>query len=757
MDLQDSAPIIREEQLAKLRGTLREGQKRMGDWEGGEMAIAAVPGAGKSYSLAVAAALTVARYKLHPRRQLIVVTYTRSAAASIKGVIRDQLKSLSLIPGGYEVHTLHGLACSIATRHPELSQLNLATATLINPHNSHRLIKNCVQEWIAAAPEQYKILLEGAGFDGEETERLRREWVLRTEVLPTLATTAIAEAKSSALSPEDLQFVQIEDPYHILAMAGGLYKRYEALMAARNFIDYQDMILAALRVLEYAPIRKLWQSQVFAVFEDEAQDSSPLQERLIKLLATDPENPETSPNLVRVGDPNQAINSTFTPADPIYFNSFCTSCQGQGSLSTMAQAGRSSQIIMNAANFVLKWVNENTKEESLPFRDQEIHPVEPGDLQKDANPEPVGGGLEIYTPPDIYKTAQMIGERAVVLLKENSQHNAAILVRENRQGRFLAEQLAPLTKSIKIYEVNEVQRQTNIPAEVLKLLQFIHRPHSPNYLKAALEVLQNRQLIPTQDLNPLAAFPEKFLYPGSLEPKQKPQVAAARRYCCNLLQGRLELPHYQLIFFLGLTLKYTGSELATVEKLGERINQQIVGRSSLQSTIEVLVEIVNEERFEGVLEEEIEDEYTRPGQLTIITMHKAKGLDWDYVFIPFLHEDVLPGSLWVPTAAKFLGNFTLAEVARAQIRAKARDYHLNNEHNITMLNTGNAWKEAARLKRGEEFRLLYVAMTRAKRLLWMSAAQKGPFRWSIFKGDRHNLQKKEPCPVLPTLQRHFSL
>jgi DNA helicase II / ATP-dependent DNA helicase PcrA len=47
-------------------------------------------------------------------------------------------------------------------------------------------------------------------------------------------------------------------------------------------------------------------------------------------------------------------------------------------------------------------------------------------------------------------------------------------------------------------------------------------------------------------------------------------------------------------------------------------------------------------------------------------------------------------------------------------------------------------------------------MTRAKRLLWLSAADLGPFRWSIFRGDRPSkMQKKKPCPVLPALIKQF--
>ena len=204
-----------------------------------------------------------------------------------------------------------------------------------------------------------------------------------------------------------------------------------------------------------------------------------------------------------------------------------------------------------------------------------------------------------------------------------------------------------------------------------------------------------------------------------------------------------------------MALNYSGSELATVQKLAERLEQQIVGNSSLKTAITALDEIVASERFEAV-DEDAEDQYVRPNQLTIITMHKAKGLDWNYVFVPFLHEDVLPGKLWVPAAAKFLGDFTLAEVARAQIRAAVHGQYLQQDRLLTIPQPLEAWQEAAMLKLAEEFRLLYVALTRAKRLLWLSAARNGPFSWSTF-GDRpgETLPEKAPCPALTALIARF--
>ena len=753
-----------ESQLNMLRHSLRSGQQGLANWEGGEMAVSAVPGAGKSHSLSVAAAIAIAQNQLHSRRQLVVVTYTRSAAANIKSKIRDRLKDLMLPPGGFVVQTLHGLALNIANSRKELSGLDLDRVTIVVPNTGHRIIRGAVEKWIAEHPQQYQRLLEGVQFDGEETERLRRQSVLRTEVLPGLTNTVVREAKSSGLLPEQLAELSQNstDEYGILKIAAGLYQEYQQSMRSQDLVDYDDMILAALKVLEYSPMRMLWQNQVYGVFEDEAQDSSPLQEKLISILAGSAE--QRSPNLVRVGDPNQAINSTFTPADPIYFNWFCETCKQQNSLTTMNQAGRSSKIIIDSANFVVHWVNQEwsrdkTLEElgSLPFRRQNIIPVPANDPQPDANPQPEGSGIVITNPDDIYQTVELIGKKAIALLEADPQRNAAILVRENRQARFLAEQLAYLQRDheIDIYEVGESERYSQIPAEILKLLQFIDRPHSPDNLKAALEVLQQRSLIPAQDLNALATSPEQFLYPTPLHPKHKPQVEQARRYGVNLLRARMELPQYQLIPFLGMTLKYTGSELATVQKLSEKVSLQTKGRSSLKASIETLEEIVTAENFEGV-EEDNGDRYTRPNQITIITMHKAKGLDWDYVFIPFLHQDILPGQPWIPNAGKFLGNFTLSEVARAQIRAVVHHQYVAPKETPAIPLPIAAWQQAVKLKQAEEYRLLYVAMTRAKRLLWISAAELGPFRWSVFRADQPNsLQQKKPCPVLPALIRYL--
>ena len=757
--------------LQAIVDSLRPGQKSLAQWKSGPLAVSAVPGSGKSTGMAAGAAIAIAHHQLHARKQLVLVTFTRSAAANLKAKVRQHLKALSLPQNSFVVHTLHGLALNIATRHPEVSGINLSSmssegTTLISPTQGHRLIRAAVERWIDENQAIYQELIEGQNFDGEDAERLRRQSVLRTEVLPDLAYTVIHEAKSSGLLPNALAEIAsqmtfgIEEgaaDYAVVTIAAGLYAHYQRLLEDKGLIDYDDMILAALKTLEQPDLRQLWQTRIFAIFEDEAQDSSPLQTQLLEILAADPDNP-TQRNIVRVGDPNQAINSTFTPADPVFFNQFCDRAQEIGRLATIEQAGRSCDRIMNAANATLHWVNKNSPRDPSPFRTQDILPVGPDDPQPNANPDPIGEGVEFVRPRSVIETAKKLARRVADAFEENKNLSAAVLVRESRQGTFLRKLLEDPDRlgfdfeatGIEIYDVGARDRKSHIPSEMLSLMQFIERPHSPDNLKAALRVLVSRQLVPTQDLNPLATNPEQFLYPGPLDaPPQTAPAQQARRYCAALLRARLELPAYHLIPFLGLTLGYDQSELATADKLAARIAQQTIEDSTLSAMLYALQELLGTERFRAVEAEDTESQYTRTGQLTIMTMHKAKGLDWDMVFLPFLHKRNIPGEAWVPQQMQFLGNFSLDEVARAQLRAYTHANYAQDYKPDPIPNIETAWQQASNLKRAEEYRLLYVAMTRAKKLLWLSAAKQAPFTWS----KPENLQDAEASPIFTTLSK----
>ncbi|OYQ62416.1 DNA helicase UvrD [Pseudanabaena sp. SR411] len=764
--------MVTPEALNQLRTTLRKGQQTMADWQGGELAVSAVPGAGKSTGMAVAAAIAIANFNLHRQKQLVIVTFTRSAVSNIRKKVSEHLKNLRLPQSSFTVSTLHSLAYNIASTHRELSGFGAGETKIISESLKQKLIRNATNIWVKENPKLYDLLLEGKNFDGEDTERLRRQTVLRTDVLPSLAREAIATAKSSGLSATELREAEAPDGGDILAIAAGLYETYERLLRQEEAIDYDDMILGALRVLRNEGVRKYWQERIFAVFEDEAQDSSPLQTELLEILALTPQLPLPregeseillpSPsgrgaggkgkNLMRVGDPNQAINSTFTPADPRFFNEFCDRCSLNSQLSTLDQAGRSTRNVMRTANYMLHWVNhsEYAKIEK-PFRQQRIHPVDANDPQANANPEPIGKGVEIYLPntvDDIEHEMTMIGDRIKQLLAQDPKLSIAILVRQHNQGRFVAESLAWLTKEheIKIYDVEQSDRRSRVPMDMLAILQFMERPHSPDNLKLALEVLKDRQKISSQqDLNALASNPEKFLYPTLLDPALSPLAQETQAKCIGLLRAKIELPLYNLIPFIAFTIyDEEAGLLATADKLGDRLNQQLVGSYSMQTVIESLREIVESENFEAVEDENLEGRYMTGGQVTLISLHKAKGLDWDVVFMPFLHKRICPGEAYIPESVKFLGDFGLPEVTRAQIRAIV--------HGDRLPNAEEAWRQCSYLKQAEEFRLLYVGMTRAKRLLWLSAAQSAPFSWNTLENRTENAAI---CPAITELARKF--
>lgn len=750
-----TALITLQSQLQDLRSRLRAGQQQLADWQDGALAVSAVPGAGKSTGMAVAAAIALARQPQRDRRQLYLVTVTRSATLNLRQKVRETLQSLGLPAIGFTVQTLHSLSLQIANSAPELSNLYWDQVSLVSDRRKGRLLRQAVDQWIEEEPQLFQQLLQGTGFDGELTEQLRRSRVLRHDFLPELARTLITEIKSSGLSAVDMadrlpHWSPLGD-YPLLAIGQGLYERYQTALQQASLIDFEDMVLAAMRVLSHPPAQRHWQSSILAIFEDEAQDSSPLQMQLLERLAPRSENGQ--PHLVRVGDPNQAINSTFTAADPLFFRQFCEACDRQQQLVMFDQAGRSTAAVYQAANFVLQWVNRQWPHaRSLrPFREQTIQSVAADDPQPNANPEPLGLGLELLHTADINETIDRLQQRLIELFRVNPETQAAILVRQHHQARFLCDRLrVPLAAhKIPLWEATDRNRDRQIPTEMLTLLQFLDRPHDRDRLQAALQVLVQRDRLSALPWE-LLPEPEQLLGDSLFGLELPSALQAAQRLCQQLLKARSELPPDQLIPFLALTLHYDGSELATADRLADQLGRQAWSNLSLGQLLIDLQELLEGDRFTSVETEDPSLALTRSGQVTVLTMHSSKGLDWDCVFLPFLEESLIPGGRSQPRQTEaFLGDPKWISITRLQLRRALQADSGAAVEAFTDLEA--AMTEAQALQEAEEYRLLYVAMTRAKRLLWMASAQQAPNYWS----SPHQRYAQTPCPALDALYRQF--
>jgi len=193
----------------------------------------------------------------------------------------------------------------------------------------------------------------------------------------------------------------------LLQMGLALYQDYQAALNYRGAIDFDDLIWLAYQCLENDPdLVRLLQHRWPYILEDEAQDSSELQEKILrKLVGADG-------NWVRVGDPNQAIYASFTTANPNLLKRFLREPDVRAQ--DLPESGRSCQSIINLANSMIDWVQN--AHPNLEVRDALtpplIEPTKLGDPQP--NPPDNPGALELVN-------RQMSEETELAFLVEQVQ------------------------------------------------------------------------------------------------------------------------------------------------------------------------------------------------------------------------------------------------------------------------------------------------------------------------------------------------
>lgn len=288
----------------------REDQKPVVEYKGGYAAVNAVPGAGKT------TILTALLIKLInsgiPPAGIFVLTYMESAASNIREKIKLALPNLNEMPN---VSTIHGLAFRIIKENNNYVKLDLSDNIDIADDNTRqKIIRECISD----------LNLEHSDYDDYEK-----------------AVSAVKLAPSGMKSLEKLKNSKHFDK---------VYSLYEQKLRKAGVIDYDDMLRYAVKLVdEYPEIKKYYADLCSFVIEDEAQDSSELQQKLLLLLSSQ------NGNLLRIGDINQAITSSFTDSNPKCFKRYFD----ENTKMIMKSSQRSAVQIQKTANELIDFAKNN--------------------------------------------------------------------------------------------------------------------------------------------------------------------------------------------------------------------------------------------------------------------------------------------------------------------------------------------------------------------------------------------------------------
>ena len=438
---------------------LRPGQREVAEYMGGFLAVPAVPGAGKTTVLSWLAARLIGE-GLPRGTKILVVTVMNSAAANFSRKIGDWLEERGLPRGvGFEVRTLHSLALQIIRQRPEAAMLRDDFAILDGAYRE-RLVEDIVLHWIDKNQERWQSVLK-VGEGHRSFQQALDSWRGRTV---DMGKAMLSQFKATGLTPEQiLARVKVDN---FFAWSAQWYQEYQIRLTQLGVLDFDDLLLRACRMVETDAelCARLAQGWPY-IFEDEAQDSTPLQQRLLLALAA------LHGNLVRVGDSNQAILGTFTDSNPQLFRDFAR--RPDVRVLPMLQSNRSSRDIIALANGLVRWCQEHPvpacREALEPTY---IEPVAPDDPFP--NPSAPGYTLGVKAYEDLDEEILEVSRHAAGYIP-NPDKTVVILAPTNWLVAEFREKLAEM--EVPLYEIS------NYPAERRKtiddpraILSFLAQP-----------------------------------------------------------------------------------------------------------------------------------------------------------------------------------------------------------------------------------------------------------------------------------------
>jgi DNA helicase-2/ATP-dependent DNA helicase PcrA len=534
----------------------------------------------------------------HPHarpQEILAITFTNKAAAEMRERVRELVGDRAT---NMWVMTFHA-ACARLLR-SEAETLGFKSSfTIYDQGDQVRLVKQCL-EYLDKDPKRFT---------------------------PASVHHQISNAKNSLLGPAEYR-KQVSN--FMEETVAEVFELYDRRLRENNAMDFDDMLLHAVHLLEdHEAVRTRWQQRFRFVMVDEYQDTNHAQYRMLKALAGEHQN------IMCVGDADQSIYS-WRGADIRNITSFEEDFTDP-KMVVLDINYRSTSHILNAANGVVR-NNEQRLEKDLKAVLGE------GEL------------VRVVTVEDEHAEARYVVAQVEQAMEEGRSHgDIAVFYRTNSQSRVLEDALTRTGRPYQVIGGPKFYERAEIK-DALAYLQVLVNPMDSLSLARVVNV--PKRGIGDATIAKLRAYADTY---GETLAESLHQAHMQGTLNAGTLK-KLE-DFVALLDQLRDIATQSDSVARTIEEVYERtgILAELQAEDTIESQgrMENLGELVNVAReydqheSGGRLEEflqalslqsqadGIEDS---GGQITLMTIHNAKGLEYPVVFITGMEEGLFPHS-----------------------------------------------------------------------------------------------------------------
>ena len=575
--------MINSEYLRNLNETQKEAINHLD----GPLLIVAGAGSGKTRVLTTRIANIVKEKKAFPN-QILAVTFTNKAAKEMQNRVSKILGSGAT--GLSWLGTFHSICAKLLRKHAAAANLN-SNFTIIDTDDQTRLIKNiCKAENI-------------------DFKQLSPRYIL----------SVIDKWKNKGLYPNEV-IINNKNVYDKTILP--IYKIYQEKLINLNSCDFGDLILHTVKIFEKnSEIKEIYSQNFKYILVDEYQDTNFIQSKWLNLLA------EKYKNICCVGDDDQSIYSwrgaeikNFLEFDKIYKDT---------KVIRLEKNYRSSQNILSVASTLIS-NNENRVGKTL------ISTKEDGELVK-LNCFKSGKDEAIGISDEIEQN----------LRKKFSFNNIAILVRAIFQTREFEERFLKI----------------GMPYRIIGGTKFYERAEIKDCIAYLRIIFQEKDDLAFERIvnNPKRSIGESTI--KQIHENSKKNSICLEKSSKQLIEMNLIKPKTKMGLSSFLTLIDKWRYDLSIKKMNHvKLLQIILDESGYSAMLKNKKDLENENRLENIkellsamkefdnLESFLEhvslatsiDQDWQGEKVNMMTMHAAKGLEFDVVFLPGWEEGLFP-------------------------------------------------------------------------------------------------------------------